>query len=81
MGTYYDITVVRVPAPFKPEGVKDAAKAELDRIEALMSTYRADSDVGRINAAEHDDWVAVSAETAGLIEQAIRIWQITRGSK
>jgi FAD:protein FMN transferase len=80
MGTMYDITVLGVPAGISGQDMDAAARAEPDRIEALMSTYRADSDVGRINAAEHGDWVAVSAETVRLIQQAIQIGRLSGGA-
>ncbi|MBU6267938.1 MAG: FAD:protein FMN transferase [Sphingomonadales bacterium] len=45
------------------------ARDEALRIEAKFSRYRADSDVGRINAAA-GAWLTLDAETAGLIDYA-----------
>ncbi|MES2149003.1 MAG: FAD:protein FMN transferase [Pseudomonadota bacterium] len=43
---------------------------EVKRIEAVYSRYRPDTVVSRINACAGRDWVALDAETAGLIEFA-----------
>lgn len=80
MGTTYDVTVRRVPAGMNAEALNRVVRAEPDRIEALMSAYRADSDLGRINAAAHGDWVAVSAETVALIQQALQIGRLSAGA-
>lgn len=80
MGTIYDVTVLHVPTSIGVEALSNVVRAEPDRVEALMSTYRADSDVGRINAATHGDWVAVAAETVALIEQALCIGRLSDGA-
>jgi thiamine biosynthesis lipoprotein len=62
------------------EGVAGAAEAEVRRIEARYSRYRADSELTRINvAAAAGASIAVDAETAGLIAYAKACFSKTGG--
>lgn len=79
MGTCYEIIAAWPARSVTAEVLAGTAGAELTRVEALMSAYLPESDVGRINAAEHGDWVDVSAETLSLIERARRIGACTDG--
>jgi len=49
------------------------AKAEIDRLEQLMSSWRDDSEVGRINAAAGRAWVGVSDDTWQVIDKSLWI--------
>lgn len=57
-----------------------SAMAEFDRIEAAMSTYRADSEITRINETAANDPVTVSAELFGLIDRALQLSVTTNGA-
>jgi len=57
-----------------------AAMAEFDRIEAAMSTYRADSELSRINASAAVGPVAASPELYGLVRQALELSALTGGA-
>lgn len=58
----------------------EAAMAEVRRIEAKYSRYRADSMVSRINAgAGAAEPVALDAETAQLLDYAERLYQLSEG--
>lgn len=57
-----------------------AAMAEVDRIEASMSTYRTDSDVSRVNARASEDWVPVGEELFGLIRRSLGLSAQTNGT-
>jgi thiamine biosynthesis lipoprotein len=50
-----------------------AAFDEVARIEAILSTWRPDSELSRINVAEEGMAVPVSPEVAGLLAEAIAI--------
>ncbi|RKZ45629.1 MAG: FAD:protein FMN transferase [Gammaproteobacteria bacterium] len=56
------------------------AMAEFDRIEAVMSTYRADSEISRINANGAIDWVPVGEELYDLITRALALSVQTDGA-
>ena len=79
MGNRFELTVVSDNERYA-EHCLDAAVAEISRIEALLSTYREDSETNRINAAAGLHPVRVSDETFGLIERSIRISRITQGA-
>jgi thiamine biosynthesis lipoprotein len=62
--------------------VRDAfrvAIAEMQRLERLLSTWRPDSDVGRVNATP-GQFVVVSEETAKLVERALWISERSLGA-
>lgn len=56
------------------------AMAELDRIEAAMSTYLADSEITQINEMAATQPVTVSAELFGLIDRALQLSVTTNGA-
>jgi FAD:protein FMN transferase len=70
MGSVAELAVVHRDVTYANAAI-DAAVAELHRIEALMTRFRADSDIGRINAAAPGVAVPVSAETARLLADAL----------
>jgi len=71
MGTVAEIAVVHAD-PRWAAGAIDAALDELRRVESTMSRFRADSDVGRVNAAGKGAAVVVGASTARVIDEALR---------
>lgn len=79
MGTVVEITLVGKDEA-KLNAAADAAFAEIQRLEALMSHYREDSDVARINNAAGKVGVTVSNETMEVIETSLNVSQITNGS-
>ena len=58
----------------------EAALAEIKRVELLMTTWRDDSDVSRINAAAGKAPVKVSEETFAVIKQSIHAGDISEGT-
>ncbi|MBV8667000.1 MAG: FAD:protein FMN transferase [Burkholderiaceae bacterium] len=60
-------------------GLALAAIAEVRRIEAKYSRYRADSIVSRINAAAGNEWIACDEETAALFGYADALFDASGG--
>ncbi|MGB5473583.1 MAG: FAD:protein FMN transferase [Gammaproteobacteria bacterium] len=58
----------------------DAAMDEMRRIDQLMSSYKAESELSRVNAESATQAVIVSTELFALIEQALRYSDITDGA-
>ncbi len=56
------------------------AMVEFDRIEAAMSTYRADSEISRINANAANSWVPAGEELFDLIARALALSVRTDGA-
>jgi len=78
MGTTWN---VRITAPdLAEEQLREGIQAVLDRIETRMSTYRPDSELSRFNRAQVTDWFPVSAETAKVVAEAVRIGTLTDGA-
>jgi thiamine biosynthesis lipoprotein len=58
-----------------------AAMAEIDRLDALMSTWIASSDVSRINAAAgNGEWISVSPETLQVLDKSLWIAKESGGA-
>ena len=70
MGTIAEAQVAHADERFAETAI-DAAFAELRRIEAMMTRFRADSDIGRANASAARDGVRVSTETGMVIEAGL----------
>jgi len=57
------------------------AMAEIDRLDALMSTWVPSSDVSRINAAAgNGEWISVAPETFLVLEKSLWIARESRGA-
>jgi len=80
MGTQYTVKVVRRPDAVDVATLEKEVQAELDRVDALMSTYRADSELSRFNVFDHTDWFPVSPATAEVVEAAIDIGRRSGGA-
>jgi thiamine biosynthesis lipoprotein len=57
----------------------DDAMQEVRRLEALLSEWRDNSDVGRVNQAA-GEWVSVAPETAEVIDEALWISRASHGA-
>ena len=58
----------------------DVAFAEIDWVDATLSTYRSTSELSRINATASGAAVTVDPEVFGLLEQAVRYSERTGGA-
>ena len=79
MGSRFEITVVHSD----PEGARlalDAGWAEIDRIEAMISSWRDDSETSDINRNAGSRPVVVSQELFNLIRRSLRVSKLTEGA-
>ncbi len=53
---------------------------ELDKVDALASTYRADSEVSKFNRSKSTEWFSTSPETAEIVKRALDISEKTNGA-
>ena len=58
----------------------EAAFAEIGRLDRLLSTYRDDSELSRLNRDGSRGWVPVSAETRNLVSRALRYASASDGA-
>lgn len=80
MGTTYSVKVAHLPATVDRNRVASEIEKQLDRVNALMSTYDPNSELSRFNASDSDDWFPVSLETAQVVSEAIRVGDLSDGA-
>lgn len=80
MGTAYRVSIARPDAQVTIDQHQQSVAAYLSEFDRCVSTYRDDSEIARFNAARHTEWIAVSAETARLVQQALDLARRTRGA-
>ncbi len=81
MGTKVHFVAYTTPA-VNADAIKAAitsAVAEMRRLEGLMSEWREDSEVGKINASP-DQWVKVGPETFAVISRALEEGKLSHGT-
>lgn len=78
MGTIAEVAVPSRHETWAQRAI-DGALDELRRVEAAMTRFREDSDVGRLNGVG-DRWVAVSRDTATVLGEAVRWASVSEGS-
>lgn len=82
MGTHIAFAAYTTPTvdAAKARAAFDAAIAEIKRIEALMTTWRPDSEISRINAAAGKSAVAVGEETFAVVKESVHASEISEGT-
>jgi len=78
MGTIAELQVAHRDERFAEDAI-DAAIAELQSIERMMTRFRSDSDIGRANHGAGRDGVRVNAETAFVIAAGLRAASVSDG--
>jgi len=79
MGTFAEVTAIAAGGA-AAEAAVEAAYARLDDVNRLMSDYREDSDIGRLNRLPVGEDLTVSPETFHVLEQAARFGELTGGA-
>jgi thiamine biosynthesis lipoprotein len=82
MGTHLAFAAFTTPTvdASKARAAFDAAIAEIRRVEAVMTTWRPDSEISKINSAAGKAPVAVSDETLSIIKDSIHTSEISEGT-
>jgi thiamine biosynthesis lipoprotein len=79
MGTFGDVAVVHKDERYA-QGAIDAAFQELKRVEALLTRFRSDSEIGITNLSAFSAPQAVSAETTAVLASSLRWADASGGS-
>jgi thiamine biosynthesis lipoprotein len=79
MGTTYYVKCYTAVTDDVWKKASQAVAEELNRIDAVMSTYKPDSEISRFNTSESTDWFPVSAETVKLIQLSQDVSRLTDG--
>ena len=80
MGTTYSVKLVGLPADFDVQSLAQEVDGVLETIDQRMSTYRADSELSRFNAAPAGEWMPISADTRHVIAEAVTVSEMTGGA-
>jgi thiamine biosynthesis lipoprotein len=82
MGTHLQFVAYTTPKidATKVRAAFEAAILEIKRIEALMTTWRPDSEISRINAAAGKAPVAVGEETFAVVKESVHASEISEGT-
>ncbi|WP_340617550.1 FAD:protein FMN transferase [Xenorhabdus entomophaga] len=81
MGTYYSVKYVADSSSSAPENLQKEIDRLLEEVNDQMSTYRPNSELSRFNQSrEVNKPFPVSAATAKVVKEAIRINQLTDGA-
>ena len=82
MGTHIAYAAYTTPTvdARKTRAAFEAATAEIKRLEGLMTTWRPDSEVSKINAAAGKSAVKVSDETFAVIKESVHASEISEGT-
>jgi len=79
MGTVVEITLVGSDDA-RLNAAAEAAFDEIKRLEGLMSHYKDDSDVAKVNRTAGKEAVTISKETMDVIDASLKVSQITNGT-
>ena len=79
MGTRYHVTVVDTPGGAGRREYQSDLDAVLARVDRSMSTWRADSEISRLNAAPVGVWFPVSAELYAVLAEALAVHSLSGG--
>jgi thiamine biosynthesis lipoprotein len=79
MGTILTITVTGLDNVEADRAI-EAAIAEVDRLENLLSTRKPESDLSKLNREAAKGWVIPSAETFRLLQMSLRYSRLTNGA-
>jgi FAD:protein FMN transferase len=79
MGTMFDIVVSHSSHEAATRAI-DEALHEVERLDRLLSHFKSDSDLSKLNRGGHDGYVAVSPDLYDVIRQSIDVSGATQGA-
>ena len=80
MGTTYSVKMVAPASAIDRERLAQKIEAKLEGVNRRMSTYLPESEVSRLNAAPLGEAVEVSRDTRLVLDEALRINELTGGA-
>lgn len=80
MGTTYSVKLGPSAQPVDLLQVSGEIEKELKSVNSQMSTYLTTSELSRFNQQTSDDWFAVSAETAEVVDLALKLTEQSDGA-
>lgn len=80
MGTTYSVSLVSPALPVEKQALRQALEALLEQTEREMSTYRADSELMRLNRASGASWHPVSPPLLRVLQAAQETSRLSGGA-
>lgn len=80
MGTSYTVKVADPPSDLQRSSLEGVVNDVLDAVNHRMSTYDPDSELARFNRSSETGWFPVSADTADVVAEALRVGRLTDGA-
>ncbi|WP_446728848.1 FAD:protein FMN transferase [Photobacterium sp. SP02] len=80
MGTYYSIKLIEQEGLPSEVALQKEIDRRLELVNDQMSTYREDSELSQFNQHQSREPFAVSADTATVVQEAIRLAKLTDGA-
>ena len=80
MGTTWNLTYLSSGTSADAAAVHRGVQAELDAVNAALSTYLDDSEISRFNADHGADWIALSADFLTVLEAALQVGRQSGGA-
>ena len=80
MGTFVEIALTVAVSERRLNSWITAGFAAIEKVEALMSAYRPDSDVSRINRAASGAWIRIHPLTARVLRNSNQLFKASGGA-
>ena len=80
MGTTWSVVLAKPAGPVTLDALHKAIEGELVRINQLMSTYQADSELSKFNASTSTELTRLNAEILFVLDASLRISEISDGA-
>lgn len=80
MGTTFSVKIPELPDGVDPSRLRKEINDTLTRLDLMMSTYKPDSELSRLNQNPSTDWIGISGELAKVLDEALRLSEISDGA-
>lgn len=80
MGTVWNLTYVPGEEPPDAATVRAAVQAQLDAVNASMSTYQSDSEISRVNVAPVEETSVLSEDFVAVLRAALEVGERSAGA-
>jgi len=80
MGTRYQVQIAASIGDTERAALQGEVDSVLAGIDRAMSTYKAQSEVSRLNAAAAGEWLTVSPATRTVLARALEVWSRSEGA-
>jgi FAD:protein FMN transferase len=80
MGTTFSVKIPKLPDGVDAAELRKEINDTLTRVDLMMSTYKPDSELSRLNQNRSTEWIGISAELAVVLDEALRISELSGGA-